>query len=133
MKPLEQLAWVVLLVASGIHFFGVGPAKASIEGPVRTVILHESGTPTTEFSDLAAILQSPEKKPYFHSEGRTLDIWDKDIKDENGLPRIPPADYEGLTPPVILLYDKRTLVHKESLPRSATADDVENLAKKVSK
>lgn len=133
MKPFEQLAWVVLLVASGLHFFNVVPAKASLEGPVHAIILHESGTPTTEFSDLAALLQNPEKKPYFHTEGRILDIWDKDIKDENGVPRIPPQDYEGLTPPLILLYDKRTLVHKEALPRSATADDVENLVKKVSK
>lgn len=135
MRPAEKVAWIIFFVAAACQWYQgkgvIGPSKASID---HVVILDETATPSTEFAQLFADLRDESKSAtQFLSQGRKFDITDKDVKDENGNPKYPPAVYEGVTLPAIFLYDKRTLVHRESLARSDTADSVADKVRSHSK
>lgn len=104
-----------------------GPSVAS----TRAVIVHETADQNPKFAALINSLRQGEPAKFFSDKGRSLDVWDKDAKDENGKLRIAPEDIDGLKLPAILGYSKRgKLTFKQSLESDATAESIVALAKK---
>ena len=135
MKKAEQAAWVVLIVALALQWYqGKGVIPVSKSSVDHVIVLDETSTPSVEYAQLFTDLRDQSKSAsQFLSQGRKLDILDKDSQDENGAKKVPPADYEGLTLPAVLLYDQRKLVHRESLARSSTDEAVAEIVRSHSK
>lgn len=113
---------------------GPGPTPV-VEGKRAVLIVYESADQTPEVSSLLVALRKPPAATYLQSKGHTLSILDDDAVDQDGKPAAAVEawrpQFAGLTLPALLIVDpaSKSLVHKQSLPASATADNVIEILK----
>jgi len=106
------------------------PLPPVVEGKRALLIVHEASQPHLEFSQLITNLQAGEQSKYLASKGHTVSILDTDSKGPDGSPsknlEAWRPFFSGLTLPALFIIDPatKTIVHKESLPQTATADSV---------
>jgi hypothetical protein len=108
-----------------------GPTPPPVTVGKRTLlIVSESASSTPATGRLITGLRNAPHATYITSKGHKLAVLDDDDVDENGQPTPVLATWRphlvGMTLPVLFVVDQPTgaLVHKESLPATATADTV---------
>lgn len=101
-----------------------------VEGKRAVLIIRESAESTPEFARLITSLRTGPNAAYLTSKGHSLAVLDDDSKDESdqqaAIVKAWAPFYSDLTLPVLLIVDPvtRQLVHRESIPQAATADQL---------
>lgn len=137
-KLIAQITFVAALVLAAYSLGGKGcdvtwpvivptPVVPVVEGPRDVLIVHETATDGPAFARLKSNLRSGAAYDYLKAKGHTLLIQDQD----DGSPVIKQwqAELTGQTLPVILISAKGKLLAKQTLPATATADDVLTIIK----
>src|SRR5262249_17322013 len=103
---------------------------APTPGQRAVLMIWESGNPSTDVARLITGLRAGTQAAYLKQQGHTLSILDKDEKDESGQPSKTAQAwapmFAGMALPAVFVIDPKsnTLIHKESIPQTATADSV---------
>lgn len=111
------------------------PPVPVVEGKRSILIVRETADATPDVARMITALRTPPHADYLKSKGHTLAILDDDSVDENGNPS-PLVEawrphFAGMTLPVVFVIDPAggKLIHKQSIPSTATADDVMQILK----
>lgn len=104
-----------------------------IEGQRTVVIIRESGDDTPAFGSVIYGLRAGAHDDYLDQKGHTLLILDRNQLDENGQPSQLVAGLLGRNSnlPALFILESSDLrpLHDETLPATATADDVMRILK----
>lgn len=121
MKPLDKYLLVALLALVALRVTGTGPAIVAPSGPVRAVIVHETGEMTPALSRLVTALRTGGAAEALQARSVPLDVLDDDSIDERGQAIVPPEWIQGVPLPALVIVDgtTRQVVRKGPLPATA--------------
>lgn len=126
----DKFAYGLLMAICCVHVAQGRLSILGVEKPIHATVVHETANDTHPLGLLWTALRTGDSKTYWSSEGRYLDIFDKDTKDESGNLRVKAADFSSVTLPAILIYSKSgKLVYSESIKPTAKAADITAIAR----
>lgn len=136
---MQRNTFLLVLVIAALLWFGNGgafpipgvlPGPVVVEGPRQVVIVHEASDDTPAFARMTVALRTGANSDYLKAKKHSLLILDDDSVDKDGNPspalQVVRPQLTGLTMPVLFVVDpqSKAIVHKQSLPATATADEV---------